>query len=72
MRVGMKFRKTTPLEGCYNSLFCATSQMAFRHGQGKYFTPVGKADSKADHWLSDREGNAKLWKWSEAAMQRVQ
>lgn len=70
MRVGMKFRKTTALEGCHNSLYCATTSTAFQQGQGKYFTPVGKVDPKADHWLNDREGNAKLWQWSEAAMQR--
>lgn len=70
MRVGMKFSKTTPLEGCYNSLYCATSPVAYQQGQGKYFVPVAKADPKADMWLTDREGNAKLWQWSKSAMER--
>lgn len=71
MRIGMKFRSTTPLEGCHNSLFCATTTAAARDGQGRYFTPVGKINPKADYLLDDREGNARLWQWSEAAMQRV-
>lgn len=70
MRVGMKLRSTTPLEGCYNSLFCATSSVAYQN-QGKYFVPIAKADPKADMWLTDREGNAKLWQCSASAMQRV-
>lgn len=71
MRIGMKMRSTTPLEGCYNSLFCATHPVAFQQGQGRYYVPIAKLDSKADKWMNDREGNAKLWAWSEAAMQRI-
>lgn len=70
MRVGMKFRRTTALEGSYNSLFCATSQQAFQEGQGRYYVPVGKMDSKADPWMADREGNKRLWEASEAVLQR--
>lgn len=71
MRVGMKFRSTTPLDGCLNSLYCATTPQAYQLGAGRYFTPVGKVNPKGDYLLQDREGNARLWGWSEGAMGRI-
>ena len=72
VRVAMKVAaRSTPLEGALNSLFCATSPLAPTRGQGKYFVPVGKVDSKADKWIQDREMNAKLWEWSEDLMRRL-
>lgn len=59
----------TPLEGALNSLYCATSPSAPEKGQGGYFTPVGKLDSKADAF--DSEENGKLWRHSEAVLERL-
>lgn len=63
---------TTPIEGARNSLYCATSPEAPQQGAGRYFLPVGKVQPKVDKWLDDREGNAALWKWSEAANEKIQ
>ncbi|KAM0722725.1 hypothetical protein Q7P37_002166 [Cladosporium fusiforme] len=62
--------KVTPtvssIEGARNTLYCATSAEAPRQGAGRYFVPVGKLQPKVDKWIDDREGNAALWKYSEA------
>jgi hypothetical protein len=74
MRVGMSIAvKTTPLEGSYNSLFCATSPTAPAAGEGCYFTPVGKREDsrQALEWLGDRETNTRLWQLGENAMARL-
>ncbi|KAK5171855.1 uncharacterized protein LTR77_003491 [Saxophila tyrrhenica] len=57
--------KTTPLEGSYNTLFCATSSEAPKF-QGSYFEPVGKRSPKAETWLNEKDDNARLWNYSEA------
>lgn len=72
MRVGMSIAsKTTPLEGSYNTLYCATSPSAPAAGEGMYFTPVGKRDDKVMHWLNEREINTRLWQLGENAMARL-
>lgn len=72
VRVAMKFAaRDTPLDGALNSLFCATSSSAPGRGQGKFFSPVGKLDSRADKWLSDGKGNAQLWQLGEDRLKRL-
>jgi hypothetical protein len=74
MRVGMSIAvKTTPLEGSYNSLFCATSPTAPAAGEGCYFKPVGQREDsrQALEWLGDRETNTRLWQLGENAMARL-
>lgn len=63
--------RSTPLEGAYNSLFCATSPLAPARGQGRFFAPVGKLESKADGWLNDAETNRRLWEWGEEQLKRL-
>jgi NAD(P)-dependent dehydrogenase (short-subunit alcohol dehydrogenase family) len=72
MRTMMKLgAHTTALEGSYNTLFCAVSPQAAAVGRGKYFTPVGKLDSKADKWLNDHATNDQLWELCEAQLRRI-
>lgn len=71
-QVAMKITPTvSPLEGSYNSLYCATSPDAPARGAGRYFVPVCKLEHKNDHWLDDRQGNAELWSWSENVMRTL-
>ena len=63
--------RSTPLEGALNSLFCATSPRAPIMGQGQYFVPVGKLDSRAANWLNDSKTNKKLWQQSEDLINRL-
>lgn len=73
MRVTMKITAhTTPLEGALTSLYCATSPEAPAKGQGRYWLPVTQTTTKADKWLGDREGNKRLWEWSEGAVGKVE
>lgn len=63
---------TTPLEGAYNTLFCATSPLAPTHAQGKFVLPVGRIEPKADRWLNDLELNAKLWNQTATELERLE
>ncbi|KAK4070807.1 hypothetical protein Trihar35433_5274 [Trichoderma harzianum] len=73
VRVAMKLGAgDTPLHGALNSLYCATSPSAPVQGQGKFFVPVGKPDSRADKWIKDREGNSRLWELGESQLKRLQ
>lgn len=72
MGLAMRVTPTTsPIEGARNSLYCATSPEAPQKGAGRYFVPVGKLQPKVDKWLDDREGNAALWKFSEAVNEKL-
>ncbi|KAI3172904.1 hypothetical protein DTO046C5_3251 [Penicillium roqueforti] len=72
VRTLMKFAAgSTPLEGALNSLFCATSPKAPIMGQGQYFVPVGKLDSRAANWINDSKTNKKLWQQSEDLIKRL-
>lgn len=72
VRVAMKLGASdTPLHGALNSLYCATSPSAPVQGQGKYFIPVAKLDARADKWIRDREGNARLWELGESQLKRL-
>ncbi|KAK0761492.1 hypothetical protein N5P37_006444 [Trichoderma harzianum] len=73
VRVAMKLGAgDTPLHGALNSLYCATSPSAPVQGQGRFFVPVGKPDSRADKWIKDREGNSRLWELGESQLKRLQ
>ncbi|KPM42528.1 hypothetical protein AK830_g4061 [Neonectria ditissima] len=73
VRVAMKLAaRDSPLHGALNSLYCATSSSAPSQGQGMFFTPVGKLDSRADKWISDRKGNAQLWQLGEDQLKLLQ
>ena len=61
---------STPLEGSLNSLYCATTSQALKD-QGNFLLPVGKPETKAEKWLNDLEGNAKLWRLGEGQMARA-
>jgi hypothetical protein len=72
VRFAVKFGPgDTPLHAALNSLFCATSPKAPARGQGKYFTPVGKLSPRADKWINDTEGNARLWQLGEEQLKRL-
>jgi hypothetical protein len=64
--------KMSTLEGALNSLYCATSPEAPHNAAGRYCTPVGKVEGKADKFLNDRTSNAELWNISEDALRRLQ
>lgn len=58
------------IEGAHTSLYCATSPKAPERGAGRYYIgPKGKLQPKYD-WLEDKEGNAELWRHSEAAVEK--
>ncbi|KAJ4127685.1 hypothetical protein NW768_007956 [Fusarium equiseti] len=60
-RMAFKVAPTsTPLEGAMNSLFCATSERAYKN-PGRYFVPVQKLDDRANKWLDDAQAVNKLW-----------
>lgn len=61
----------TPLQGALNSLYCATSSSAPERGQGKFFMPVGKIDTRADKYINDTKGNARLWELGDDVMKRL-
>jgi NAD(P)-dependent dehydrogenase (short-subunit alcohol dehydrogenase family) len=61
----------TPLEGCRNSLFCATSAQAPAIGQGKFFLPVGKVDGKKEDWFHDEKVNSSLWEHGQSQLRRL-
>lgn len=72
MSFAMKVTPTmSTIEGARNSLYCATSPEAPRQGAGRFFVPVGKLSPKVEKWLDDREGNAALWRFSEAVNERL-
>lgn len=69
VRFAMKLAPSdTPLHAAFNSLYCATSLEAPTVGAGKFFLPVAILDPRADAWLSDTEGNERLWQLGEAEM----
>jgi hypothetical protein len=63
--------RTTPLEGSYNTLFCATSPAAPAQLQGLFVLPVAKVEARAETWMKETDLNARLWEDSEAKMRQL-
>lgn len=71
-QVAIRIQPTdSPLHGALTSLYLATMPEAADRGAGKYHTPVAKVPANKDKWIDDREGNRKLWEWSEDAVRRL-
>lgn len=71
IRAGVNFGGGTPLEGCRNTLYCATSAQAVAIGAGKFFLPVGKLDASKEKWFLDETVNRALWDHGERQLTRI-
>lgn len=69
-RTLMDIGGTSAIEGCRNTLFCATSAQAPATGQGRFFLPVGKIYEK-NHWFHDDKVNRALWDHGQAQLRRL-
>lgn len=70
-RTVVGFAGVTPLEGCRNTLYCATSAQAPATGQGRFFWPVGKIYDSREIWFTDDKVNKALWEHGQTQLRRI-